>query len=113
MLRRFFMNFYDMEIIEEEAFLKWKEDINDEYPGKGKALFQVTFLFFKFYFFKLLIDLIYIFWFLFKLSVITPSLLFAGKSMVDMAWAGRGGIRRWWWWRLSSVDDGSAEFCLL
>lgn len=42
MLRRFFMNFYDMEIIEEEAFLKWKEDINDEYPGKGKALFQVN-----------------------------------------------------------------------
>lgn len=45
MLRRFFMNFYDMEIIEEEAFLKWKEDINDEYPGKGKALFQVTSIF--------------------------------------------------------------------
>eukprot|EP00106_Octopus_bimaculoides_P016037 XP_014783479.1 PREDICTED: eukaryotic translation initiation factor 4 gamma 2-like [Octopus bimaculoides] len=42
MLRRFFMHFYDMEIIEEEAFLKWKEDINDEYPGKGKALFQVN-----------------------------------------------------------------------
>lgn len=32
---------YDLEIIEEEVFLKWKEDINDEYPGKGKALFQV------------------------------------------------------------------------
>ncbi|GAB1609027.1 eukaryotic translation initiation factor 4 gamma 2, partial [Argonauta hians] len=42
MLRRFFMHFYDMEIVEEEAFLKWKEDINDEYPGKGKALFQVN-----------------------------------------------------------------------
>ncbi|KAK3101829.1 hypothetical protein FSP39_006674 [Pinctada imbricata] len=42
MLLRFFMNFYDMEIVEEEAFLKWKEEVNDEYPGKGKALFQVN-----------------------------------------------------------------------
>jgi len=32
---------YDLEIIEEEVFIKWKEDLNDEYPGKGKALFQV------------------------------------------------------------------------
>ena len=41
MLLRWFMMFYDQEIIEEEAFLKWKEDVNDDYPGKGKALFQV------------------------------------------------------------------------
>lgn len=41
MLLRYFVNFYDMEIIEEEAFLYWKEDVNQEYPGKGKALFQV------------------------------------------------------------------------
>lgn len=41
MLLRFFVHFYDMEIIEEEAFLSWKEDVNQEYPGKGKALFQV------------------------------------------------------------------------
>lgn len=41
MLLRYFVNFYDMEIIEEEAFLLWKEDITQEYPGKGKALFQV------------------------------------------------------------------------
>lgn len=41
MLLRYFVNFYDMEIIEEEAFLAWKEDVNQEYPGKGKALFQV------------------------------------------------------------------------
>lgn len=46
MLLRYFVNFYDMEIIEEEAFLFWKEDVNQEYPGKGKALFQVfTFTF--------------------------------------------------------------------
>ena len=30
-----------MEIVEEEVFFKWKEEVNDEYPGKGKALFQV------------------------------------------------------------------------
>lgn len=41
MLLRYFVNFYDMEIIEEEAFLAWKEDITQEFPGKGKALFQV------------------------------------------------------------------------
>lgn len=38
------MMFYDQEIIEEEAFLKWKEDVNDDYPGKGRALFQVSFI---------------------------------------------------------------------
>ncbi|XP_067012405.1 eukaryotic translation initiation factor 4 gamma 2 [Anabrus simplex] len=42
MLLRWFMNLYDLEIVEEEAFLKWKEHISDEYPGKGKALFQVN-----------------------------------------------------------------------
>uniref|UniRef100_A0A670HTA1 Eukaryotic translation initiation factor 4 gamma 2 n=1 Tax=Podarcis muralis TaxID=64176 RepID=A0A670HTA1_PODMU len=45
MLLRFFVHFYDMEIIEEEAFLAWKEDITQEFPGKGKALFQVNHLF--------------------------------------------------------------------
>lgn len=44
MLLRYFVNFYDMEIIEEEAFLAWKEDITQEFPGKGKALFQVFLL---------------------------------------------------------------------
>uniref|UniRef100_A0A673FZ99 Eukaryotic translation initiation factor 4 gamma 2 n=1 Tax=Sinocyclocheilus rhinocerous TaxID=307959 RepID=A0A673FZ99_9TELE len=42
MLLRYFVYFYDMEIIEEEAFLAWKEDITQEFPGKGKALFQVN-----------------------------------------------------------------------
>ncbi|XP_062317744.1 eukaryotic translation initiation factor 4 gamma 2b isoform X2 [Osmerus eperlanus] len=42
MLLRYFVNFYDMEIIEEESFLAWKEDITQEFPGKGKALFQVN-----------------------------------------------------------------------
>lgn len=42
MLLRFFINFYDMEICEEDSFMHWKEDITDEFPGKGKALFQVN-----------------------------------------------------------------------
>lgn len=41
MLLRWFHNLYDLEVIEEEAFMKWKEDISDDYPGKGNALFQV------------------------------------------------------------------------
>ncbi|KAI1288353.1 Eukaryotic translation initiation factor 4 gamma 2 [Halotydeus destructor] len=42
MMLRWFIMLYDLEVIEEEAFLKWKEDINDEYQGKGQALFQVN-----------------------------------------------------------------------
>lgn len=42
MLLRWFANLYDLEVIEEDAFLKWREDISDVYPGKGKALFQVN-----------------------------------------------------------------------
>lgn len=42
MLLRWFDLLYSLEIIEDEAFLKWKEDVTDEYPGKGKALFQVN-----------------------------------------------------------------------
>jgi len=30
-----------MDVIEEESFFKWKEDVPQEYPGKGQALFQV------------------------------------------------------------------------
>ena len=41
LLLRVFMSLYDMEVVEEEVFLRWKEEVNDEYPGKGKALFQV------------------------------------------------------------------------
>lgn len=48
MLLRWFIYFYDLEIIEEEAYMKWKEDITDAYPGKGKALFQVPTLYFSF-----------------------------------------------------------------
>lgn len=41
MLLRLFVQMYDNEVIDEEAFLRWKEEVNDQYPGKGKALFQV------------------------------------------------------------------------
>ena len=42
MLLRSFVNFYEMDVMDEQAFLKWKEDVNDTYPGKGNALFQVN-----------------------------------------------------------------------
>lgn len=42
MFLRFFVNLYDMEVIDEDVYLHWKEEVNDLYPGKGKALFQVS-----------------------------------------------------------------------
>jgi hypothetical protein len=41
LLLRNFVNFYEFDILDERAFLQWKEDVNDAFPGKGKALFQV------------------------------------------------------------------------
>jgi len=41
-LLRAFVNCYELDIIDEHAFLQWKEDVNDFYPGKGQALFQVN-----------------------------------------------------------------------
>lgn len=38
---RSFTYLYDLEVIDEDVFLEWKEDINETYPGKGKALFEV------------------------------------------------------------------------
>ncbi|XP_045491962.1 eukaryotic translation initiation factor 4 gamma 2 [Colias croceus] len=42
MLLRWFMYLYNMEVCEEDAFLRWREDVTDAYPGKGEALFQVN-----------------------------------------------------------------------
>lgn len=42
LLLRSFVNFYELDIMDEQAYLKWKEDVNDSLPGKGKALFQVN-----------------------------------------------------------------------
>ena len=44
MLLRSFVNCYELDILDEHAFLQWREDRRycDDYPGKGKALFQVS-----------------------------------------------------------------------
>lgn len=42
LLLRLFSYLYDMDVIEEESYFKWKEDVSEEFPGKGQALFQVT-----------------------------------------------------------------------
>ncbi|XP_076300764.1 N-acetyltransferase 1 isoform X2 [Lasioglossum baleicum] len=42
MLLRWFDGLYRLEVIEEEAYFKWKECVTDAYPGKGKALFEVN-----------------------------------------------------------------------
>lgn len=41
-LLRWFHMLYDMNIVDDDVFFIWKEEINDEYPGKGQALFQVN-----------------------------------------------------------------------
>ena len=41
LMLRMFSYLYDMDVVEEEAFMKWKEDVSQQFPGKGKALFQV------------------------------------------------------------------------
>lgn len=42
MLLRWFNLFYDNNVIEEDAYFRWREDLSDIYPGKGQALFQVN-----------------------------------------------------------------------
>ena len=41
LLLRLFQYWYDLDVIDEDAFFKWREDISQVYPGKEKALFQV------------------------------------------------------------------------
>merc|ERR1719229_918383 len=41
-LLRCFMNLYELEVLEEDAFLGWREQLNPAYPDKGRALFQVN-----------------------------------------------------------------------
>lgn len=40
-LFRCFMNLYNCELVCEDAFLSWKEEVNPSYPAKGQALFEV------------------------------------------------------------------------
>lgn len=71
MLLRWFIALYDLSIIDEDAFMRWKEDVNDAYPGKGDALFQVHIL-------QLAI--------LFRSSTRKLTVFaFSGKCLVDMA----------------------------
>lgn len=42
MLLRWFNYLWELEVIETEVYNKWREDVNDAYPAKGKALFQVS-----------------------------------------------------------------------
>lgn len=40
-LAHLFNQMYDLEIVDEEAFLQWKDEINENYPNKGHALFYL------------------------------------------------------------------------
>lgn len=41
-LLRWFHQMYDLNIVDDDVFTTWKEEINDKFPGKGQALFQVN-----------------------------------------------------------------------
>lgn len=81
------MALYELSIIDEEALMKWKEDVNDAYPGKGQALFQVNLTFRKY------LNL----YFNIESKLIGMIRWFLGKYLADMACRavfGRGGWRR-------------------
>uniref|UniRef100_H2Z555 W2 domain-containing protein n=1 Tax=Ciona savignyi TaxID=51511 RepID=H2Z555_CIOSA len=42
LMLRMFNLLYNEDVIDEESFIAWKEDVNSDFPGKGKALFQVN-----------------------------------------------------------------------
>lgn len=42
LIRQLFNYFYNEDVIDEEVFFRWKDDVNDDYEGKQKALFQVN-----------------------------------------------------------------------
>jgi translation initiation factor 4G len=46
-LAHLFNQMYDLDLIEEEAFYLWKDELNDSYPNKGQALFDVFFYYIK------------------------------------------------------------------
>lgn len=41
-IKKVFYNLYEMDIVSEDAYKVWREDVSDETPGKDKALFQVN-----------------------------------------------------------------------
>ena len=42
LILRWFIVLYELDVVDGDVFLKWKEEVNDDYPDKGKALFQVN-----------------------------------------------------------------------
>ncbi|KJE96765.1 hypothetical protein CAOG_07037 [Capsaspora owczarzaki ATCC 30864] len=42
LILRLFKLLYHCDIVDEEGFVLWKEDVNDDFPGKGNALFRVN-----------------------------------------------------------------------
>jgi len=41
-IKKLFYNLYETDIVFEDAYSVWREDVSDETPGKDKALFQVN-----------------------------------------------------------------------
>ena len=41
-MKKVFYNLYETDIIFEDAYVVWREDVVDEMPGKNTALFQVN-----------------------------------------------------------------------
>lgn len=38
---RLFSYWYEMDVVDGEALVQWRDDTSQAYPGKGKALFEV------------------------------------------------------------------------
>jgi len=42
LIKKLFYNLYETDVVFEDAYGVWREDVNDDTPGKDKALFQVN-----------------------------------------------------------------------
>lgn len=42
LIKKLFYNLYESDIVFEDAYSVWQEDVSDETPGKDRALFQVN-----------------------------------------------------------------------
>ena len=42
LMKKLFYNLYESDVVFEDAYGVWREDVNDQTPGKDKALFQVS-----------------------------------------------------------------------
>ena len=42
LIKKVFYHLYETDIVFEDAYSVWREDVSDETPGKDKALFQVN-----------------------------------------------------------------------